>query len=1023
MFSWITRKNILAVVALPLFAIIAAGWFVFNGEDTSSNPLPDVVDFNQHIRPILSTNCYVCHGPDISTREAGLRLDLRDSALVVLESGVAAVVPGDHEESELIRRVSTSNEDDRMPPAEVKKTLSEYEIGLLKRWIDQGAEWKKHWAFEPVSAPVPPSVFKKKYIDNDIDRFIVSRLEDEGIKPASKASKESLIRRLSFVLTGLPPTPEGVEAFVNDKSPEAYEKLVDRLLDSPQFGERWARHWMDVVRYADTKGHEFDYPVVGAWQYRDYLIRAFNDDIPYDQLLKEHLAGDLINEPRMHSEEGFNESLLGTAFFALGEGTHSPVDLVIDESERINNIIDVTSKTFQGLTVSCAKCHDHKFDPIPTADYYSWYGIIKSTRFGLHAANEDAQAKTLISDVKSLNTKITQGVADQWEQDIKGISTPVVVQVERVLPELSEALAQYGDSMIAQPLGDFRAGSFGDWTTSGSAFGENPVMGDLQLNEQNEIVSLGTSRASSAGVSKKLIGSLRSPDFRIDHDYITVRAAGFKSVMRIVIDNFQLIRFPIYGDLEKEVEGEALRDYQFDVAMWKGHPAYIEFLPAWDRGENFFADDTSYIDIEYAFAHNGALKDISLSPPQQGIQSVDSTTAHSALSRWRAHEATAQDVYLLNGLLEKGLLSSTIPDLAPVIEEKLESKDNIPDPSLIWGVVDGDGTDHPVFVRGNVQDPSEERVPRRALTIYNEGQTPFEGEGSGRLDWASSMADASNPLTSRVMANRLWHHVFGRGLVETVDNFGIQGKMPTHPQLLDYLASRFVEQGWSVKALIRDMVLSQAFQRTVEASEESLEKDPQNLLLQHYPTRRLEAEAIRDAMLSVSGRLNTTMYGEGVPVYLSPFMTGRGRPRESGPLDGDGRRSIYISLRRNFLPPMMLAFDMPIPFTTFGKRNTSTVPAQSLTLLNDPFVENQAEHWAKELISLKELDARERIEVMYNTAFSRSAKEEEIVDGLAFLETQAATYGLDVDDWANDTRPWKDYCHALFNMKEFIHLI
>lgn len=1023
MFSWITKKNILAVVALPLLVIIAAGWFAFNNEAAPSNPLPDVVDFNQHIRPILSTNCYVCHGPDISTREAGLRLDLRDSATVILESGVAAVVPGDHEASELIRRVSTSNEDDRMPPAEVKKTLSEYEIGLLKRWIDQGAEWKNHWSFEPVAASVPPSVYKKKYIDNDIDRFIVNRLEEAGIKPASKASKESLIRRLSYVLTGLPPTPEGVNAFVNDRSPNAYEKLVDRLLDSPQFGERWARHWMDVVRYADTKGHEFDYPVVGAWQYRDYLIRAFNNDVPYDQLLKEHLAGDLIDEPRMHSEEGFNESLIGTAFFALGEGTHSPVDLVIDESERINNIIDVTSKTFQGLTVSCAKCHDHKFDPIPTADYYSWYGIIKSTRFGIHAANEDTHTKTQISDVESLNAQITQVVADQWENDLKEISTPARVQVDRELPVLSQALAQYGDSTIAQPLGDFRGGSFGEWTTSGSAFGANPIAGDIQLSEQKEIVSLGVPRASSAGLSKKLIGSLRSPDFRIDHDYITIRAAGVKSVMRIVIDNFQLIRFPIYGGLEQEVDGEALRDYEFDVAMWKGHPAYIEFLPAWDRGENFFADDSSYIDIEYAYAHTESLKDIVLSTRQQAAQSVDSSAVHSALTRWKALEATSQDVNLLNGLLKGGLFSSSIPGLTPLVEEKQESINNIPDPSLIWGVVDGDGTDHPVFVRGNVQDPSEERVPRRALTIYNENQTPFEGKGSGRMAWASSMADASNPLTSRVMANRIWHHVFGRGLVETVDNFGVQGKMPTHPDLLDYLASRFVEQDWSVKALIRDMVLSQAFQRRVEASEESLERDPQNLLLQHYPTRRLEAEAIRDAMLSVSGRLNTTMYGEAIPVYLSPFMTGRGRPRESGPLDGDGRRSIYISLRRNFLPPMMLAFDMPIPFTTFGKRNTSTVPAQSLTLLNDPFVENQAEHWAKELISLKELDARERIEVMYNTAFSRSAKEEEITDGLAFLETQAATYGLDGGEWANDTRPWKDYCHALFNMKEFIHLI
>ena len=1021
MFSWMTNKNLLTFVVLPLIVILAAGWFVLNREDSTAPSLPVVVDFNQHIRPILSSNCYVCHGPDISTREAGLRLDLRDSAIVILESGVAAVVPGDHASSELIRRISTTNEDDRMPPAAMKKTLSENEIALLKRWIDQGAEWKKHWSFEPVTAPIPPSVFKRKFIDNDVDRFIVKRLEQEGIKPAPRTAKESLIRRLSFVLTGLPPTPEGVEAFVRDTSPDAYEKLVDRMLASPHFGERWARHWMDVVRYADTKGHEFDYPVVGAWQYRDYLIRAFNQDVPYDQMLTEHLAGDLLTDPRMHEEKGFNESVLATAFFALGEGKHSPVDLTIDEAERINNIIDVTSKTFQGLTVSCAQCHDHKFDPIPTADYYSWYGIVKSTRFGLHAANEDAQVQDLVGELEALHIKLKKQVADQWKKEVKSEDSPLRVSVLQPVPGLSDVLAQYGDSTVAYALGDFKGGTFDGWTTSGSAFGRKPVGGDILVDSVGTIVSLGGTRASSSGVSRKLMGSLRSPDFRIEHDYITVRAAGMKSVMRVVIDNFQLIRYPIYGGLEQELESDEVKDYLIDVAMWKGRPAYIEFLPAWDRGEQFYADSSSYIEVEHVYAHSDVLKEVSVSKSNSFLSMVDPAEALSALERWGRGESTSADIHVLNALLRRGTLSATAPEVTRLVEEITEINSALPDPDLIGGVVDGIGTDHPVFVRGSIQTPSAEAVPRRALTVYNEEQAPFNAKGSGRLEWAASMTDSANPLTARVMVNRIWHHVFGRGLVETVDNFGVQGKMPTHPELLDYLATQFVEEGWSVKAIVRDMVLSQAFQRSVEASEESRARDPENLLLQHYPMRRLEAEAIRDAMLSVSGRLNTRMYGEGVPVYLSPFMTGRGRPRTSGPIDGEGRRSIYIGLRRNFLPPMMLTFDMPIPFTTFGKRNTSTVPAQSLTLLNDPFVENQAEHWALELASLKELDASQRIEIMYRTAFSREANEEEVADGLQFLEAQAATY--DLENWLNDTRPWKDYCHALFNMKEFIHLI
>ena len=435
------------------------------------------------------------------------------------------------------------------------------------------------------------------------------------------------------------------------------------------------------------------------------------------------------------------------------------------------------------------------------------------------------------------------------------------------------------------------------------------------------------------------------------------------------------------------------------------------------------ADGTSYIEIEHVYAHSEGLKDITIDRARRSTLAIEQAEALAALERWEGSETTQEDIHLINALLNEGKLASHIPEVIALYEELEEVTRSIPDPVLIMGVVDGVGTDHPVFIRGNVQDPGADKIPRRALTVYNPGQVGFEKEGSGRLEWAASMTEVTNPLTARVMVNRLWHHVFGRGLVETVDNFGVQGKMPTHPELLDFLATQFIEEGWSVKSMIREMVLSQAFQRTVDASEESKAKDPENLLLQHYPTRRLEAEAIRDAMLSVSGRLNTTMYGEGVPVYLSPFMTGRGRPGESGPLDGDGRRSIYISLRRNFLPPMMLTFDMPIPFTTFGRRNTSTVPAQSLTLLNDPFVTDQAEHWARELIAFKELGAAERIQIMYQTAFSRDPKEEELAEGIQFLETQARTYGFSGREWVNDSRPWADYCHALFNMKEFIHLI
>ena len=327
------------------------------------------------------------------------------------------------------------------------------------------------------------------------------------------------------------------------------------------------------------------------------------------------------------------------------------------------------------------------------------------------------------------------------------------------------------------------------------------------------------------------------------------------------------------------------------------------------------------------------------------------------------------------------------------------------------------------FIRGSVQNPSKNPVARRTLSVVHAEQEPFETAGSGRLDLARSIASPENPLTARVIVNRIWHHVFGRGLVETVDNLGIQGTLPSHPELLDYLATRLVEESWSMKTLIREMVLSEAFQRTTAPSDAALHKDPEGVFLQHYPVRRLEAEAIRDAMLSASGTLDPRLYGESVPIYLSEFMKGRGRPQSSGPLDGHGRRSIYVSVRRNFLSPFMLVFDMPIPFTTFGKRNTSNVPAQSLTLLNDPFVQQQAESWARELVALKELSVEEKIRHMYITAFSREASAEELEEAVVFLERQTLSYGLDTAALAYDLRPWQDYSHALFNTKEFIHLL
>ena len=348
--------------------------------------LPKTVDFNYHIRPLLSQNCFVCHGPDSSSREAGLRLDNLEGATALLESGNYAIVPGDAEGGSLIQRLRSENPEVRMPPPEAKKIMSEREIALLEKWIDQGAEWKPHWAFIHPEMPDIPGNLKETSIAHKIDHFIEEELNRRELKKSDQASKNSLIRRASYILTGLPPAPEAVDAFIADSSEQAFEKVVDQYLASPHFGERWARHWMDLVRYGEAMGHEFDIEISHAWEYRDYLIRAFNADVPFDLFVKEHLAGDMLEEPRYHPAEGYNESIFGTGYFYLGEGKHSPVDTKQEEADKIDNMIDVTSKTFQALTVACSRCHDHKFDPIPTTDYYAMYGMIESARLGPHPA-------------------------------------------------------------------------------------------------------------------------------------------------------------------------------------------------------------------------------------------------------------------------------------------------------------------------------------------------------------------------------------------------------------------------------------------------------------------------------------------------------------------------------------------------------------------------------------------------------------------------------------------------------------
>ncbi|MFN5421721.1 MAG: DUF1549 and DUF1553 domain-containing protein, partial [bacterium] len=770
----------------------------------------------------------------------------------------------------------------------------------------------------------------------------------------------------------------------------------------------WARHWMDLVRYAETKGHEFDYTISGAWRYRDYLIRAFNNDVPYDQLVREHLAGDLLQKPRINQTEKINESQIGTVFYTMAEGTHSPVDVRKDEADRIDNMIDVTGKAFQALTISCARCHDHKFDPISTKDYYSFYGVMESTRFSPIAANV-LEASNKVKQLHLLNDTIRKEIISNW---MKSYSAPVNANV---IPASSTNTNEKAKEGVI--LGDFSGNDLNGWKSDGLAFTNATTLGDPVFNAQGKLIALQDGKASSRRLSTGVYGALRSPDFTISTNFIGIKAAGKKASIRVVIDNFQLISWPIYGGMDQRVDTSKFINFVFDVAQWKGHKAYIELLPGAYETHVFKMPNDGYIEAKYAIGYD---KDWFEPTNDKPSKMLNPAQAIYALAE---QKASASDLTLINGLLRTNKLPAQLTNIKDRLERRSQLQQSFADSiEFINGVSDGFGRNSPVFIRGSHQDLSKDVVERSFIPAIKVSNPNFNVKGSGRLELAASITDQENTLTSRVMVNRLWHHLFGRGIVETVDNFGMQGKLPSHPELLDHLAIQFQKDQYSIKKTIRSILLSNAFKRTVVPVGKAMKEDPSNIWLSHYPIRRLEGEAVRDAMLAASGRLDKTMYGVPVPAHIDSFMNGRGKPAMSGPLDGNGRRSIYLEVRRNFLNPMLTTFDRPMPFTAFGKRTVTNVPSQSLILLNDPFVVEQAAFMARQLLNKKINTLDGRIQWVYQRSLGRNPEPEEIADADQFMKQLKKTYTSKGIKENIELIIWKDYIHSVFNFKEFIYL-
>ena len=1089
------------------------------------NDEAEVVFFEKRIRPVLVEHCYRCHSGQAKTPKGGLRLDSRAAIRRGGETG-PAVVPGQVEESLLIQALR--HETFEMPP---DRKLPDRVIEDFVAWIGRGAwdprdhppagqaavSWpevlaqrRKIWSLQPVTLVEPPSVRDPAWSGSPVDRFVKAALDKVGLQPAPLADRYALIRRLSLALTGLPPSPAQIESFVQDSSALAYERLVDRLLSSPHFGERWARHWMDVVRFAETYGHEWNGEVRGAWRYRDYVVRCWNQDLPYDQFVREQIAGDLLAAPRFNAIEKVNESLLGTAFYRFGEVGHDDcLEFREISLDVIDNQIDTLSKAFLATTVSCARCHDHKLDPVSTRDYYALSGILSSSRFVARTIDRPDVNDAAKSQLQTLKGQIREELARQWLQDVQraedylsaaqlqstaAADTAQVVDLEPlrlknwvaalklfdkkvpplehplhvwcVLREQAQLAAEWSQLKLHyqseqevrsafnakhfEEFVDFRNGvpeSLGGeahWRGEGLGWDDAFCQsGEFAIAHEGDPVVRSVFRAGmyTHKFSDRLNGALRSSFLPKDRKYLSVEVlGGGESALRTIYDNCHLgLDSAVLNSDQLQWMTKSTRKEYVDSHV------YVALVTKFDN-QSFPKYNTQHVidhtKIRSYFGVTRALLHDCEGPPRKDLThllplftepvapgaitelaAAYGRVIRQAVQAWAEDQASDEDVRWITWLLSSKILSNTRTTsdvLADLVARYREIEGQIPPPKLINAMADLDpGFDAPLRVRG---DPFQlgAPVPRRFLEVLEGSDTAWDVVGSGRRQLADVVASADNPLTARVMVNRIWHHLFGRGLVRTTDDFGALGDRPTHPQLLDHLAVQFVRQRWSLKRLIRSLVSTRTYRAASRVDAGAREFDPENRLLHHFPLRRLEAEAIRDTMLAVSGNLSRDFGGRSINPYR--VQERKDRRLFTGPLDGRGRRSLYTKMTLTEEPPFLTVFNLPEPKQTRGRRDVTSVPAQALALLNDPFVNQQAAVWTERLLVDGSDTVAARIDGMFLAALGRrpgSAEKERfevLVNRLSALH-QVPSTGL-----LTSAAVWRDVAHAMFNLKEFIYI-
>ncbi len=937
--------------------------------------------FEKRIRPIFVERCESCHSASKGKTNGGLALDTRDGWKKGGESGIP-VVPGEPDKSLLIHAVRYDADGPQMPPKEAGGRLTASEIAAFTEWVIRGApdsrtavprghgmtpeEVRNWWSFQKIRAVSPPVEASSKWARTDLDRFILAALEQRKLSPSVPADKRTLLRRVTFDLTGLPPTLAEVEAFMNDSADDAFERVVNRLLDSPAYGQRWARHWLDVARYADyydanPKTRTASCELTEAWRYRDWVVEAFNHDIPFDQFVQHQIAGDLLPSPT--GEDVYPAGLIATTFLSNGVWDRGDADKEKIISDMADDNIDTVGKAFLGLTLGCARCHDHKFDPITTEDYYALAGIFYSSHIlkdlGAKGAEYDMNRTPLVP--KSIVAR-----RKEQEEALKAAQAKLELldQSQRYVDMAAGGTILVPIQFLSSPDSRGTIGPDGVVTVDGSSRQDSyTIKAIAPAGDEIRFVRLEALRDSQ----------------------LPVQGPG-----RGVTGNFMINRFTLFVNMPESESAPTSVKWSSAKANWeqKGFvvAGSIDDKPqsGWSIGPYVGCDHVAVFEI-----------------------AADMKIPSGALLTFIIDQNHADEMTLGKFRLSYTSVAPTnsisnVPERTELVAgcERLKVELSVPLP-VAMAVEEGGMPgglfpkiqDVPIHLRGSYARLGAV-VPRRMPRVLAGDNQPAISSGSGRRELANWVASNDNPLTARVIVNRVWQWHFGEGLVRTPSNFGKMGELPTHPELLDWLTTKFMDEGWSLKNLHRRILFSATYQQTSQVPREMLPQDPENRWLGRFSSRRIEAEAIRDAMLFVSGQLNSIA---------------------GGPADDDFtslRRSLYVQTARWDRSGYAMLFDAANPDSSTERRMVSTVAPQALLFLNHDFILSQARQLAQRLLAESPYDDVTRIQYAYQLLFGRFPRGEE----LEIARRIIITHNTEVE------AGWTDFAHILLCSNEFVYL-